>query len=39
MFCFPLQIVSENTIFTNCGAKLLLFLESTKYFLYFCTKY
>ena len=29
----------KRLYFTNCGAKLQLFLELTKYFLYFCRKY
>ena len=28
-----------NALSTNCGAKLQLFVELTKYFLYFCRKY
>lgn len=28
-----------NALFTKCGAKLRLFFELTKYFLYFCTKH
>ena len=29
----------KHLYFTNCGAKLQLFFELTKYFLYFCRKY
>jgi len=29
----------KNTSSTKCGAKLLLFIQITKYFLYFCRKY
>ena len=32
------KCVRKHSLFTNCGAKLRLFLELTKYFLYFCTK-
>ena len=31
------KCVRKHSLFTNCGAKLQLFLELTKYFLYFCT--
>ena len=31
--------VFKTPIFANCGAKLRLFLELTKYFLYFCRKH
>ena len=30
------KCVRKHSLFTNCGAKLRLFLELTKYFLYFC---
>ena len=33
------ECVRKHLYFTNCGAKLQLFLELTKYFLYFCRKY
>lgn len=33
------KCVRKHSLFTNCGAKLRLFLQSTKYLLYFCTKY
>ena len=28
----------KKALFTNCGAKLLLFIDITKFFSYFCTK-
>ena len=31
------KCVRKHLYFTNCGAKLQLFFELTKYFLYFCT--
>ena len=33
------KCVRKHSLFTNCGAKVRLFLELTKYFLYFCRKY